>query len=41
MNVTNRNRLRGIENELVVTSVERDGGKGKIGLGDQEVLYSI
>ena len=41
MNITNRNRLRGIENKPVVTSVERDGGKGKIGLGDEEVQYSI
>ena len=30
----NRNRLTDVENKLVVTSEEREGGKGKIRVGD-------
>ena len=29
-----RNRLKNIETKLVVTSGEREGGSGKIGVGD-------
>ena len=34
MNVTNRNRLTDIENELAVTSGEKDVGMGKIVVWD-------
>ena len=30
----NRNRFMDIDNKLVVTSREREGGRGKIGVGD-------
>ena len=34
MNIINRNRLTDIEKKLVVTSREKEEGKGKIGVGD-------
>ena len=37
MNITKQNRLTDIENKLVVTSGEREGGRGKIGVGEEEV----
>ena len=33
-NIQNRNWLRHIENKLVVTSTEREGRRGKIGIWD-------
>ena len=36
-NEYSRNWLTDDENKLVVTSGERDGGRGKIGVGDWEV----
>ena len=33
VNITKRNRLTDIENQLVVTSRERDGRRGNIGVG--------
>ena len=37
VNITKRNRLTDIENKLVVTSGEREGGRAKIGVGDSEI----
>ena len=44
MYMQNRNRLTDIENKRVVTSWERERGRGKIGVGDEEVqttMYKI
>ena len=43
MNIT-KHRFTNIENKLVVTRGEREGGWGKIGVGDQEIqttMYKI
>ena len=34
VNISKRNRLTDIENKLVVSSGERERGRGKIGVGD-------
>ena len=34
LNITKRNRLTDIENKLVVTTGEREGGRSKIGVRD-------
>ena len=37
----NRNRLTDIENKLVVTKGEREGGRGKIGVWDKEIQITV
>ena len=41
MNKTTRNRLTDIKNKLVVTSGEREGGRGNIGLEGKRIIMGL
>ena len=39
VNKTKKKQTRDLENKLVVTSEDREGGQGNIGVGDEKQVY--